>query len=51
LFLAVGLVNYVYKFLVAILMTPVIYWVHALIESYLGKELATEMKKAAMADA
>ncbi len=51
LFLAVGLVNYLYKFLVAILMTPVIYWVHALIESYLGRELAAEMKKAAMADA
>ncbi|MFM7672884.1 MAG: queuosine precursor transporter [Bacteroidota bacterium] len=50
LFLAVGLVNYIYKFIVAILMTPVIYWVHHWIESFLGKELATEMKKSAMGD-
>jgi len=50
LFLAVGIVNYIYKFLVAIVLTPVIYWVHHWIESYLGPELSTEMKKAAMAD-
>jgi uncharacterized integral membrane protein (TIGR00697 family) len=49
-FISVGTVNYIYKFVVAILMTPVIYLVHALIESYLGAELATQMKKAAMAD-
>jgi hypothetical protein len=29
-------------------MTPVIYLVHGLIESYLGAELATSMKEAAM---
>lgn len=40
--------NYTYKFAVAILMTPVIYLVHALIERYLGKSLAMEMKMAAM---
>jgi uncharacterized integral membrane protein (TIGR00697 family) len=50
LFLAVGIVNYIYKFLIAILMTPVIYLVHAWIERYLGAEVAAEMKKAAMAD-
>lgn len=50
LFIAVGLVNYLYKFLVAIAMTPVIYLVHYLIEKYLGKEKATAMKKAAMSD-
>jgi len=48
LFIAVALINYTYKFLVAILMTPVIYWVHNIIENYLGKELATKMKRAAM---
>ena len=48
LFLAVGIVNYCYKFVVAILLTPVIYGVHALIENYLGKELAASMKKEAM---
>ncbi len=50
LFLAVGLVNYLYKFSVALLMTPVIYLVHTLIEEYLGKDKAAAMKKAAMAD-
>jgi hypothetical protein len=48
LFLAVGIVNYCYKFVVAILLTPVIYGVHALIEKYLGKELAASMKEEAM---
>lgn len=50
LFIAVGLVNYIYKFIVAILMTPVIYFVHYMIEKYLGKEQAAEMKAAAMQD-
>ena len=40
--------NYIYKFAVAILLTPVIYLVHAWIEKYLGKSLASEMKQAAM---
>lgn len=48
LFVAVGVVNYTYKFIVAILMTPVIYLVHNWIEDYLGHDLAAEMKKAAM---
>jgi uncharacterized integral membrane protein (TIGR00697 family) len=48
LFLAVGIVNYLYKFLVAILMTPVVYLVHFVIEKYLGEKLAAEMKNAAM---
>lgn len=46
--LVTGSGNYIYKFVVAILLTPVIYGVHAWIEKYLGKNLATEMKKAAM---
>jgi uncharacterized integral membrane protein (TIGR00697 family) len=46
--LAICVVNYIYKFIVAILMTPVIYLVHGIIEKYLGKEKAMEMKKAAM---
>lgn len=50
LFIAVGVVNYIYKFIVAILMTPVIYWVHHRIESYLGPELATQMKQSAMGE-
>jgi queuosine precursor transporter len=50
LFIAVGLVNYIYKFIVAILLTPVIYIVHNIIEKYLGHEKAAEMKAAAMSD-
>ena len=45
--LAIGVVNYVYKFAMAILLTPVIYGVHYLIERYLGGEISHEMKKAA----
>jgi len=40
---AIGLVNYTYKFLVAILMTPVLYIVHNIIDRYLGKELSTKL--------
>jgi uncharacterized integral membrane protein (TIGR00697 family) len=40
--------NYIYKFAVAILLTPVIYLVHGWIEKYLGRQLASEMKQAAM---
>lgn len=50
LFIAVGIVNYLYKFCVAILLTPVIYAVHGIIENYLGKEKAAEMKRAAMGE-
>lgn len=46
--LVTGTGNYIYKFAVAILLTPVIYWVHAWIEKYLGKSLAADMKQAAM---
>lgn len=46
--LVTGTGNYLYKFLVAILLTPVIYWVHDWIEKYLGADTAHKMKKAAM---
>jgi len=49
--IAICLVNYIYKFIVALLLTPVIYSVHGWIEKYLGHDKAAEMKKAAMADA
>ncbi len=42
--IAIGLVNYAYKFGMAILMTPVIYFVHFMIDSYLGNELASKLK-------
>ncbi|CAM4345191.1 hypothetical protein SAMN06265348_112112 [Pedobacter westerhofensis] len=44
---AIGLVNYTYKFLVAIIMTPVLYVAHAIIDSYLGKDLAGRLVKMA----
>ncbi len=48
--LAIGTVNYIYKFFMAIVMTPVIYIIHHWIESYLGHETAAKMKLAAMGD-
>lgn len=36
--------NYIYKFLMAVVLTPVIYIVHNWIEKYLGHEIAKEMK-------
>ncbi len=48
LVLAVGLGNYIYKFIMAVVLTPVIYLVHNIIEKYLGNNTAREMKLAAM---
>lgn len=48
LVLSICVGNYIYKFIVAIIMTPVIYWVHNWIEKYLGHDLAATMKKEAM---
>ncbi|HNP24065.1 MAG TPA: queuosine precursor transporter [Panacibacter sp.] len=45
---AVGTMNYLYKFTVAIILTPVIYFVEGRIEKYLGHETARKMKRAAM---
>lgn len=44
---AIGLVNYTYKFLVALGMTPILYVVHALIDQFLGKDLSHKMLKEA----
>jgi uncharacterized PurR-regulated membrane protein YhhQ (DUF165 family) len=46
--LAICLMNYIYKFTMAIILTPLIYLIEAQIERYLGKETATKMKRAAM---
>lgn len=45
--LAVGLIGYIYKFIVAIVMTPVLYVIHNLIDNYLGHDLAKKMMDAA----
>lgn len=41
--IAVGIMNYLYKMTVAIVLTPVLYLAHGIIDRYLGKELAEEM--------
>ncbi|MCH2043868.1 MAG: queuosine precursor transporter [Saprospiraceae bacterium] len=46
--LSIGFMNYTYKFIVAIALTPVLYWVHGIIDRYLGEELAQELKEKAM---
>lgn len=47
LVLAVCVVNYLYKSLMAIILTPALYLAHKQIDRYLGDELATKMKKEA----
>lgn len=48
LVLAIGVVNYMYKFTMAIILTPLIYFMEQRIENYLGKETAQKMKREAM---
>ena len=48
LVLAICLVNYTYKFAMAIILTPLIYFVEKWIEKYLGHETTYKMKQAAM---
>ena len=48
LVLAICLVNYAYKFSMAIILTPVIYLIEKRIEKYFGHETARKMKLAAM---
>ncbi len=45
--IAIGITNYIYKFSVAILLTPVIYLGHYLIDRYLGKENAQQISEEA----
>ena len=47
---SVAIINYVYKFSVAVLLTPVLYLGHYLIDRYLGKEIAEKMTKEASSD-
>ena len=48
--IAVGIMNYIYKMTVAIVLTPVLYLAHGVIDRYLGKELAVEMMEEASED-
>src|SRR6478609_7235169 len=42
---AIGITNYIYKFVVAILLTPLIYLGHYIIDRYLGKEHAEKLSE------
>lgn len=44
---AIGITNYIYKFLIAIALTPLIYFGHGLIDRYLGKEHAEKISSEA----
>ncbi len=46
---AVGTINYIYKFSVAILLTPLLYVAHYFIDQYLGKKESEELVEAAAA--
>lgn len=48
LVLAICLVNYTYKFAMAIILTPLIYFIEKRVEKYLGHQTASQMKKSAM---
>ena len=43
LVLAIGVVNYIYKFAVAVFLTPLLYVLHYFIDLYLGKALSQEL--------
>lgn len=46
--LAICLMNYMYKFSMAIILTPLIYFIEKRIEKYVGHDVAKKMKRAAM---
>jgi uncharacterized integral membrane protein (TIGR00697 family) len=46
--LAIGMVNYTYKFIMAVGLTPLIYLMERGIERYFGHELTRKMKRSAM---
>ncbi len=45
--LAIGLVNYIYKLTLGIVLTPLLYVMHNIIDNFLGKELSEKMMKEA----
>jgi uncharacterized integral membrane protein (TIGR00697 family) len=48
--LSVGIINYIYKFAIAILLTPLLYVAHYFIDRYLGQEEADRMAEKAGQD-
>jgi len=47
LVLAIGIMNYTYKFLIAIALTPLLYIIHYFVDIYLGKEVAHKLMEEA----
>ena len=47
LVLAIGVVNYLYKFFIAVFLTPLLYVIHYFIDLFLGKELSEKLIKEA----
>ena len=45
--MSVGIINYIYKFVVAIVLTPLLYLGHYFIDGYLGKEEADKLTEEA----
>ena len=45
--IAIGITNYIYKFTIAIVLTPVIYIGHSIIDRYLGGENAARISEQA----
>ena len=43
--ISIGIVNYIYKFLIAVIITPLLYIGHFFIDKYLGKDLSEKMMK------
>ncbi len=47
LVIAIGIVNYMYKFFIAVVLTPLLYLIHKVIDRYLGKDLSEELMREA----
>jgi len=43
LVIAIGIMNYAYKFLIAVGLTPLLYIIHYFVDLYLGKEVAHKL--------
>jgi uncharacterized integral membrane protein (TIGR00697 family) len=47
LVIAIGIMNYAYKFLIAVALTPLLYIIHYFVDRYLGKETAHKLMEEA----
>lgn len=48
LVLTIGIVNYLYKCFIALILTPLLYIIHYIIDTYLGEEMAIRLKNNAL---